>query len=109
MKEKIEEIRARLEESVARAKTGKELFELKAKYILGKAGEIPALMNELGKADKEDRPKLGQLINGLKDRANELFEAKSAEIETALCRRRNRHYVARGQISRRVSSSGNAR
>ena len=59
MKEKIEEIRARLEESVARAKTGKELFELKAKYILGKAGEIPALMKELGKADKEERPKLG--------------------------------------------------
>ena len=83
MKEKIEEIRARLEESVARAKTGKELFELKAKYILGKAGEIPALMKELGKADKEERPKLGQLINGLKDRANELFEAKSAEIEKA--------------------------
>lgn len=83
MKEKIEEIRARLEESVARAKTGKELFELKAKYILGKAGEIPVLMKELGKADKEERPKLGQLINGLKDRANELFEAKSAEIEKA--------------------------
>ena len=79
MKEKIEEIRARLEESVARAKTGKELFELKAKYILGKAGEIPALMKELGKADKEERPKLGQLINGLKDRANELFAVKSAE------------------------------
>lgn len=81
MKEKIEEIRARLAESVAHAKSSKELFELKAKYVLGKAGEIPALMKELGKAEKEERPRLGQLINGLKDWANEIFEKKTEEIE----------------------------
>ena len=68
MKEKIEEIRARLEESVARAKTGKELFELKAKYILGKAGEIPALMKELGKADKEDRPSTHKRVERPRER-----------------------------------------
>ena len=88
MKEKIEEIRARLSEAVAGVKTSRELFELKARYVLGKAGEIPALMKELGKADKEERPKLGQLINGLKDWANAVFEEKTAEIEKAERERR---------------------
>lgn len=83
MKEKIEEIRKRISDALKNIATSKELFELKAKYVLGKTGEIPALMKELGKADKDERPKLGQLINGLKDWANGEFEVKSAEIEKA--------------------------
>lgn len=81
MKEKIEDIRNRISEALEKIKTGKELFELKAKYVLGKTGEIPALMKELGKADKEDRPKLGQLINGLKDWATSIIDEKAVEIE----------------------------
>lgn len=83
MKERIEEIRKHIVESLGSVKTSKELFEIKSRYVLGKSGEIPALMKELGKADKEERPKLGQLINGLKEWATGLFEQKDEEIAKA--------------------------
>ena len=38
-------------------------------------------MKELGKAAKEDRPRLGQIINALKDWATELFAEKERVIE----------------------------
>ena len=83
MKERIEEIRKHIVESLGSVKTSKELFEIKSRYVLGKSGEIPALMKELGKADKEERPKLDQLINGLKEWATGLFEQKDEEIAKA--------------------------
>ena len=63
MEEKIEEIKGEIALELSEVKTSSELFRLKAKYILGKAGIIPGLMKELGKASKEDRPKLGMIIN----------------------------------------------
>ena len=57
--------------------------ELKTKYVLNKVGIIPALMKELGKASKEDRPRLGQIINALKDWATEVFAEKEKAIKTA--------------------------
>ena len=80
MENKIEEIKRKISEDLVSVKTGKALFELKVKYLIGKAGEIPSLMKELGKAPKEDRPKLGQIINGLKEWAAAAFENKEAEI-----------------------------
>ena len=79
MEERIQDIKAHIEEELGKAKDSKELFDLKAKYILGKAGQIPALMKELGNAPKEDRPKLGQMINALKEWALDRFAEKETE------------------------------
>ena len=83
MEEKIEEIKGEIALELSEAKTSSELFRLKAKYILGKAGIIPGLMKELGKASKEDRPKLGMVINSLKEWAADYFAKKEAEINEA--------------------------
>ena len=80
MEEKIQEIKGQIVSELEKARTSKELFELKAKYVLGKAGIIPGLMKELGKAAKEDRPKLGQIISSLKEWASDYFARKEAEI-----------------------------
>ena len=80
MENQIAEIKKNITDEIVAVKTGKELYELKSKYLLNKAGVIPALMKELGKASKEDRPKLGQMINALKDWATEIFDAKDVEI-----------------------------
>ncbi|MBO4262972.1 MAG: phenylalanine--tRNA ligase subunit alpha [Clostridia bacterium] len=80
MENKIEEIKRKISEDLLSAKTGRLLFELKVRYLIGKAGEIPSLMKELGKAPKEDRPRLGQMINGLKEWAAAAFANKEAEI-----------------------------
>ncbi len=84
MKDKIARIKENIEKSLQEIKTGKELYELKVNYLIGKMSEIPSLMKELGKADKDERPKLGQMINGLKDWATEVIAEKEkaiAEIE----------------------------
>ena len=83
MEEKIEEIKGEIALELSEVKTSSELFRLKAKYILGKAGIIPGLMKELGKASKEDRPKLGMVINSLKEWAADYFAKKEAEINEA--------------------------
>ena len=44
MEEKIEEIKGEIALELSEVKTSSELFRLKAKYILGKAGIIPGLM-----------------------------------------------------------------
>ena len=80
MENKIADIKERLKKELADIKTSKLLYELKVKYVIGKTGEIPSLMKELGKASKEDRPKLGQIINGLKDWATEAIAERERAI-----------------------------
>ncbi|MBR1867148.1 MAG: phenylalanine--tRNA ligase subunit alpha [Clostridia bacterium] len=80
MENKIADIKERLKKELAEIKTSRLLYELKVKYVIGKTGEIPSLMKELGKASKEDRPKLGQIINGLKDWANQTIAEREAYI-----------------------------
>ncbi|MBE5741701.1 MAG: phenylalanine--tRNA ligase subunit alpha [Clostridiales bacterium] len=80
MENQIAEIKSNITAEIQTVNSSKELYELKSKYLLNKAGIIPALMKELGKASKEDRPKLGQMINALKDWATQIFEGKDAEI-----------------------------
>ncbi len=81
MKEKIQKIKDDAALELEKAKTSADVFQLKAKYVLGKAGLIPGLMKELGKAAKEDRPKLGVLINGLKEWAIKAISEKESQIE----------------------------
>ena len=42
MKERIEEIRKHIVESLGSVKTSKELFEIKSRYVLGKSGDSRA-------------------------------------------------------------------
>ena len=70
MENRIEEIKREITESLQKVRTSQELLDLKAKYTFGKTGIIPALMKELGKAPKEERPRLGVVINALKEWAN---------------------------------------
>ena len=80
MENRIEEIKRDITAEIQTVSNSKELYELKSKYVLNKVGIIPALMKELGKAPKEDRPRLGQVINALKDWASEVFAQKESEI-----------------------------
>ena len=80
MENRIEEIRKEMAESLQKIRSGKELMELKAKYTFGKAGIIPSLMKELGSAPKEERPRLGAVINALKDWALKSIEEKESII-----------------------------
>ncbi|MCH2533429.1 MAG: phenylalanine--tRNA ligase subunit alpha [Bdellovibrionales bacterium] len=58
----------------------KALYDLKV-FFLGKQGEVTALMKELGKLPKEERPEWGQKINALKKQISELIDNQHKELE----------------------------
>ena len=80
MKEKIEAMRASIEEGIAAAENRKELFEQKMKY-LGKTGEITALLKGMRDVAPEERPQVGKIINELRFWAEEAFAAREEVLK----------------------------
>jgi phenylalanyl-tRNA synthetase alpha chain len=79
MSESIDEalalLRAEYPARFARAETEQVLREENAK-LLGKSGQLTALLKQLGKAAPEQRRELGQKVNQLKQEVERAFEAR---------------------------------
>ena len=56
-----------------------QLEEYRIKF-LGRKGLFTTIMRQLGTVPKEDRPRLGQLANGIKEEVAKLFEEKELQI-----------------------------
>jgi phenylalanyl-tRNA synthetase alpha chain len=71
-----------LEEAIAELATVKapaDLEQYRIKFLASK-GKISALMKLLGQVPKEQKPALGQRVNGVKDKVTAAFEARHAEL-----------------------------
>ena len=79
MKQQLENIRVQALASLDAAETPAILEELRVK-LLGKKGELTAVLKQMGKLSPEERPVMGQLANSV--RAD--IEAKLDERKTAL-------------------------
>ena len=75
MKEKIAEIEKKSIQEIENCTTQKELNELKVKY-LGKKGELTTVLRGMGALSPEERPVIGNLVNQVRDKLNELFTEK---------------------------------
>ena len=82
MKENIEKLKTEILERLGALSTNKLFYDAQ-KEFLGKNGKITALLRELGKAPKEERPTLGKLINELKVWAENQFALKEKEVNQA--------------------------
>ena len=80
MKQKIDELLSQANEKIKMVADTKALYDLKV-FFLGKQGEVTALMKELGKLPKEERPEWGQKINALKKQISELIDNQHKELE----------------------------
>ncbi len=80
METKINLLKEKLNQELKNINDSKSLYSLQSSY-LGKTGEISLMMRELGKVDKEERPKLGQIINQLKEWAISKFFNASQTIK----------------------------
>ena len=80
METKINSIKEKLQVELKNVQDSKSLYSLQSSY-LGKTGEISLMMRELGKVSKEERPKLGQIINQLKEWAISKFFNASQTIK----------------------------
>lgn len=76
---RIEEIRTEAEQDLTSLTHTKEVDDLKVKF-LGKKGCLHGLMDALKTCPAESRPKMGQLINTLKEQLSAKLEAAREEI-----------------------------
>lgn len=87
MREQLEQIRAEAEAAMENATSLQELDAVRVKY-LGKKGELTAVLKTMGKLSPEERPKVGQMANEVRevitagiDRRNELLKAAQQELK----------------------------
>lgn len=83
MKEKLNQIKATVEELLASCENLEGLEELRIKY-LGKKGELTAVLKEMGKLSAEERPVIGALANEIRDFLNKEIDSKKEEMERVL-------------------------
>jgi len=80
MDEKIRELKVRARAAIAEtAGSLSELNDIRVK-ILGKKGELTALMRSMGTVAQEERPRIGKIVNEARAELEELLAKKSEEI-----------------------------
>ncbi len=82
MKEQLERIRASALEAMAQVKDSAELDALRVR-ILGKKGELTAVLKTMGKLSAEDRPVMGQMANNVRAAIEEHLEQRKKELAAA--------------------------
>lgn len=79
MREQLEQLRSGALQAIASASTVEQLQDIRIS-LLGRKGELTALMKGLGSLSAEERPVVGQLVNTIRD---EIESALGSAIESA--------------------------
>ena len=82
MKEQLESIRQQALAALEDAATPAALEELRVK-LLGKMGELTAVLKQMGKLSAEERPVMGQMANAVRAAIEEKLEERKATIHAA--------------------------
>ena len=80
MKEKILDIRKNAEELIQNAKDKQALNDIRVK-VLGKKGDLTAVLRGMGSLSPEERPIIGGLVNEARDSIEELIKEKEEELK----------------------------
>ncbi len=70
-------------EEISKAVNFKELENARINYI-GRKGKITSTLRAIGKIPEEKRPEMGQLINDVKIKVSNAYEAKNSELSSGL-------------------------
>ena len=76
MKELIEKLRAKALDEVSNSD---DIESIRIKY-LGKKGELTALLRGMGQLSPEERPKIGQLVNDVREALEKAIEQKKEDL-----------------------------
>ena len=82
MKQQLENIRQQAMASLEAAADLAALEELRVK-LLGKKGELTAVLKLMGKLSAEERPVMGQLANSVRAAIEERLEQRKTELNAA--------------------------
>ena len=80
MESKLREIRERVLGELAKAESSAALEQIRV-GVLGKKGELTALLRGMGKLPAEERPRVGQRVNEVRSELEGALEAKGEEIK----------------------------
>jgi len=80
MSERIQEIQAALQTDMQSVTSTQQLDALRVK-VLGKKGDLTALLRGMGQLSPEERPAAGQMINQAREEMTALLDSKQAELK----------------------------
>ena len=80
MKEKLEQINKEAIEQINKVNSLQEINELRVRY-LGKKGELTAILKGMGSLSPEERPKMGSIVNVVRDSIVGAIEEKENELK----------------------------
>lgn len=83
MRSALEAIRAKALEQLEKAGDLKALEEARVQ-LLGKKGELTAILKMMGKLSPEERPVMGQMANEVRTAIEDKLEARTAELKAKL-------------------------
>ena len=83
MREQLEKIRVQALADLNAAQTPAALEELRVK-LLGKKGELTAVLKQMGKLSPEERPVIGQVANSVRAAIEEQLECRKAQIDASV-------------------------
>ncbi len=79
-KARVEELKKKFDKTLAGAKDGKSLQEVRNAYLSRKKGAVKLLLEELKTLKPEEKSKAGQLINSLKNHVQKKLEASIKKV-----------------------------
>ena len=79
MEKMLREIRERVLNNIEEARATSALEQIRV-GVLGKKGELTALLRGMGKLPPEERPKMGQLVNDVRAALEDRLEARAKEL-----------------------------
>lgn len=82
MEQELQRIKEEALSAIKSASDEKALQDVRVKY-LGKKGEVTALLKGLGKLSPEERPKMGALVNAVRQALEEEIDALKTSMEVA--------------------------
>ena len=82
MKEQLKHIEETAREAISSVADLKTLDDLRVK-LLGKKGELTAILKQMGKLSAEERPAMGQLANQVRSQLEEMLADKSKALQSA--------------------------
>ena len=83
MKQQLESIRQKALAALEEAATPAELEDLRVR-LLGKKGELTAVLKQMGKLSAEERPIMGQMANNVRAAIEEKLEQRKASVHAAV-------------------------
>ena len=83
MKDQLKQIEQNAIAALTEAQTPAALEELRVR-LLGKKGELTAVLKQMGGLSPEERPIMGQLANTVRANIEQVLESRKAEINAAV-------------------------